>query len=469
MAEDFNPTALPKEQARQLTTTHKTRPVMEAISSRNVIKVLPWVNVQGGYYRVNRRRILEIRAGQLRWKVEDGGEVEPRQVDPISLVEMPGFRNLQDESVLTQIVDAGIEEDFSKDDVIVPDSSPPDHIYIVLKGKVSLYETGEYHHDHSLGTISEGFYFGEFTFYAGAPPVPFSAIAETDGKLLKIPYPAIISILAAGGFPNHVTEVAAALAELVDKINRKGESIINVFSGMHDEEPTIPNTYVEYDAAPKEYELHAAQTILKIHSKIADLHNNPYDQTEEQVRLTIEELRETQEYEMINNKEFGLLNVVDLKQKIHTRNGPPTPDDMDELISKRRKTKFFFAHRKAIAAFMRECSKRGIYPDTVEFNGQQVPAWRGCPILTCNKIPVENNLTSIIAVRTGEDDQGVVGLYQTGIPEEVEPSMSVRFMGIDEKAIISYLVTNYFSVAVLVPDALGVLGNVEVGVYDDGQ
>jgi hypothetical protein len=68
----------------------------------------------------------------------------------------------------------------------------------------------------------------------------------------------------------------------------------------------------------------------------------------------------------------------------------------------------------------------------------------------------------MIALRTGEEDQGVVGLYQIGLPEEVEPSLSVRYMGINAQAQISYLVTNYFSVAVLVPDALGVLENVEV-------
>ncbi len=35
-------------------------------------------------------------------------------------------------------------------------------------------------------------------------------------------------------------------------------------------------------------------------------------------------------------------------------------------------------------------------------------------------------------------------------------------MGIDEKSIISYLVTTYYSAAVLVPNALGVLENVEI-------
>ncbi len=195
------------------------------------------------------------------------------------------------------------------------------------------------------------------------------------------------------------------------------------------------------------------------------MYNYPYNQTEEQVRLTLEELRESQEFEMINNPDFGLLHNVDYRQRIQTRNGAPTPDDMDELISMRRKTQFIFAPSKAIAAFNRECTKRGIYPPTIEVDGREVLSWRGVPIFTCNKIPTVDGVTSIIAMRTGEENQGVVGLYQMGLPDEIEASMSVRFMGIDEKAIISYLITNYFSVAVLVPDALGVLENVEVGIY----
>ncbi len=211
--------------------------------------------------------------------------------------------------------------------------------------------------------------------------------------------------------------------------------------------------------------MYTGQTILKIHTKVADLYNNPHNQTEEQVRLTIEELQETQEYEMINNKSFRLLHKVASSQRIHTRNGPPTPDDLDELLSKRRKTKYLFAHPKAIAAFLRECTRLNIYPDTVDLDGRQVISWRGCPLLSCNKIPIVDGHTSIIAMCVGEEDQGVVGLHQTGIPEEVQPSLSVRYMGINEKAIISYLITNYYSVAILVPDTLGVLDNVEVGAH----
>jgi len=93
-----------------------------------------------------------------------------------------------------------------------------------------------------------------------------------------------------------------------------------------------------------------------------------------------------------------------------------------------------------------------------------VPAWRGVPLLPCDKIPITGSgTTSILVLRTGEDDNGVIGLHRTGIPDEYQPSLSVRFMGVNEKALLSYLVSAYYSAAVLVPDALGVLENVEIG------
>jgi hypothetical protein len=70
-------------------------------------------------------------------------------------------------------------------------------------------------------------------------------------------------------------------------------------------------------------------------------------------------------------------------------------------------------------------------------------------------------------MRTGMEKQGVVGLHQTGLPDEVQPGLNVRFMSIDEKAIMTYLVSAYYSAAIMVPDAIGILENVEVAHYDD--
>lgn len=454
--------SLSKQQARPLITTTKTRPQTEAISSRSLLKVLPWVNVPGGFYRVNRRQVLEIRPGLV---TVDNNEDGTLFVYGPTLNQMPSFKDIHNEDILNRIAATAELEEFEKEARLVTAGEIPTHIYIIASGKVAFLEPGVFDSDNDTGTMGGGHYFGGFGLYSGAPPYMYNAVARTKVTILKIAYTAITEILSGSEeYQNHLESLAERANELNKNTNRKGESLVELFSGMHDDEPDIPSTYVEYDPSPKEYELSTGQTILKIHTKVADLYNSPYNQTEEQVRLTIEELREAQEYEMINNRDFGLLHNVDFRQKIQTETGPPTPDDLDNLLSMRRKTQYLFAHPKAIAAFTRECTKRGVYPSTIQLNGRERIAWRGIPILTCNKIPINNGLTSILAMRVGEEEQGVVGLYQMGIPEEVEPSLSVRYMGIDEKAIISYLITNYFSVAVLVPDALGVLENVEVGV-----
>src|SRR6202043_4276803 len=131
--------------------------------------------------------------------------------------------------------------------------------------------------------------------------------------------------------------------------NRHGEADIEVASG-HEGEPDLPGTFVDYEVSPREYELSVAQTVLRVHTRVADLYNEPMNQTEQQLRLTIEALRERQEHEMVNNPEFGLLHNADHRQRISTHSGPPPPDDLDELLSLRRDTRMFLAHPRAIAA-----------------------------------------------------------------------------------------------------------------------
>jgi hypothetical protein len=99
--------------------------------------------------------------------------------------------------------------------------------------------------------------------------------------------------------------------------------------------------------------------------------------------------------------------------------------------------------------------------------GSPFLTWRGIPLIPSDKLPIENGKTKIILLRTGESRQGVVGLFQPGLPGEQTPGLSVRFMGIDERAIASYLISLYCSLAVLVDDAIAVLDNVEIGKYHE--
>jgi hypothetical protein len=151
------------------------------------------------------------------------------------------------------------------------------------------------------------------------------------------------------------------------------------------------------------------------------------------------------------------------------RKAAPTPDDLDELLALVwKEPAFFLAHPRAIAAFGRECTRRGVPPPTTTIFGSPFLTWRGIPLIPTDKLGVDAaGKSNILLMRTGEKKQGVVGLFQPGLPGEQTPGLSVRFMGIDRNSIASYLVSLYCSAAVLTEDALGVLENVEVGHYHE--
>ncbi|GAA4969114.1 family 2B encapsulin nanocompartment shell protein [Yinghuangia aomiensis] len=449
--------SLSTQAARNLTTTTKTQPQMQGITSRWLLKMLPWVNVSGGTYRVNRRLSLAVGRGRVRFVQNGADDV---RIVPRTLSEIPPLRGYDDEDVLAELAARCTPREFRPGEVVVEAGTPVTETYLIAHGKLNRLGIGKYGTTEVLGVLADGDPLGEEALGQADPHWGFTVKAATTSTIMVLPWSGFREVFErSASLQNHIH---AYLAHRRRPTNSRGEADVAVTAG-HEGEPTIGGTFVDYELEPREYELSVAQTVLRVHTRVADLFNDPMNQVEEQLRLTIEELRERQEWELLNNRDFGLLHNADYAQRINTWSGPPTPDDMDDLLSMRRKTRMFLAHPKAIAAFFRECNKRGLVPGSVDVNGNAVPAWRGVPIFPCGKIPVvDGHTSSILALRLGEEDQGVVGLRQIGIPDEVEPGLNARFMGIDQQAVISYLVSGYHSVAILVPDAIGVLENVEI-------
>ncbi|MET7288899.1 family 2B encapsulin nanocompartment shell protein [Streptomyces sp. NPDC005573] len=451
-------TSLGTRAARQLATTTKSEPQMQGITSRWLLRTLPWVDVRGGAYRVNRRLQLRTGRGRVHF-VRDGAD--DIQVVPQTLTELPALRGYPDLDVLREMASRFRPREVRAGQVLFEAGQPVTEAYLVVHGRFTRYTAGRYGEEEILGTVTGGDQLGDEAVGRSDPLWPVSVRAETAGTVLALPWADVREL--TGRAPSLDAHLRAYAERQSRPMNRKGEAEVPLQAG-HVGETTLEGGFVDYELAPREYELSLTQTMLRVHTRVADLYNGPMDQTAQQLRLTVEEIRERQEWELVNNREFGLLHNIDHAQRISTFSGPPTPDDMDELLTMRRGTKVFLAHPKAIAAFFRQCNRRGLVPGTANVDGHEVPAWRGVPILPCGKIPVAGDHTSsIIALRLGEASQGVVGLYQTGIPEEYQPGLNVRFMGIDDAAIVSYLVTAYYSLAILVPDAAGVLENVQIG------
>ncbi len=247
------------------------------------------------------------------------------------------------------------------------------------------------------------------------------------------------------------------------------DKAIEVLCG-HVDETVIPSTYAEYEATPREYRLGGINALLNVDTRIGDLFSNPYDQVREQLRIVIESVKERQENELLNNADYGLLNNVPDSQKISTRKGAPTPDDLDELLTKVwKEPSFFVAHPRTIAAFGRECTRRGVPPPTVTLFGNPFLTWRGVPLIPTDKVRVSGKVpkSKILLIRVGERKQGVVGLFQPGLTGEQSPGLSVRFTGINDRGLASYLISLYCSASVLTEDAIAVLEDVEVGQYHE--
>jgi Type 2A encapsulin shell protein SrpI-like len=243
-----------------------------------------------------------------------------------------------------------------------------------------------------------------------------------------------------------------------NRVENAGSVTVGCDSG---DESDLPQNFVDYEENPREYMLSALNIVIDVHTRVSDLYSSPHNQIGEQLRLSIEIIKERQESELINNSEYGLLHNVAPSMRVSTRDGAPTPDALDELIARVwKEPAFFLAHPAAIAAFGRECTWRGVPPPTVTLFGSPFITWRGIPLIPSDNLKIAAGKTNILLLRTGEARQGVVGLYQPNLPGERNIGLSVRFMGINHKAIASYLVSLYCSLAVLTEDALGVLENV---------
>jgi hypothetical protein len=253
----------------------------------------------------------------------------------------------------------------------------------------------------------------------------------------------------------------------VYRVNRVVDDKFKVECSPEDEAPR-PLAVNNKEEKPREYTLSTVTTTVEVHTRISDLFRSPMDQVKEQLTVAVERLKEKQEEELVNNGNYGLLNSVDKSMRVKSRNGAPTPDDLDELIARVwKEPAFFLAHPRAIAAFGRECTRRGVPPPTTTLFGSPFLTWRGIPLVPSDKLHLAGNKTDILLLRTGEKKRGVVGLFQPGIPGEVSPSLSVRFMGINHRGAASYLLTLYCSAAVLTEDALGALEGVEVDRYHE--
>ncbi len=449
--------------ARNLSTATVTSVQNAANTPRWLLRLLPFVNVGGGVYRVNRRAVVLAKPGRIDLSTEG----KKRAVIPGSLRAVPPFSRLGD-AELAALADSFKESKHKAGETIFEEGAKDRSLTIVADGTVELSLSGPFKGRLRQGLATRGDFFGDDALIGEGQPAP-AVKALSAVTLLTLDRKA----LDDDAIKNRIKQYVEERDRLKGHVNSQGEQGIELLA-VQTGEPRLPTTFVDYETHPREYHLSTIQTILNTATKVTDLYSNEIDQLREQIRLTVDAVKEREEWELLNNSEFGLLNEVAGRQRIPTRSGPPTPDDLDELLTLVwKKPAFFVAHPKAIAAFGREATRRGVPPVVVHLFGAPFITWRGVPLVPSDKLPIDTDpasgaqTTSILLLRVGEGEQGVVGLQKSGVTGEIEPGLSVRYMGTNDHSIASHLVTRYFSAAVLVEDAIARLDNVLLGNYHD--
>jgi len=463
-----------QQSARQLTTTHKSGLIVQGKSPRHLLDMLEWVDVPGGTYRVNK---VEV-------KVKGRGEIPVLNINGCSTVVGSALRavpifNYFNDALLDSIAKALKPKTFPRGSVISAENADKDTFYVISKGFVALSRSDDRGVPTFIRSLGVGDYFGEDELLLDQDSA-FTTTAQVECEVLMLTSSEVSQIVATDD------ALSQSLADAIEsyKHNRRnhnlfGEKRIEMTAGASDFQP-VPSTFIEYDQNPQEIALSMIQTSLKVHTRITDLYNRPFSQLETQLQVTSTYMYEQQEWELINNKQFGLLASCDASMTLQPRYGAPTPDDLDALLEKVWKNpSCFLMHPSTLAAFERECTWRGVPPVTTSLNAATFVVWRGVPIITTDKLEIVFSpdssgvnktvrKSSVILMRIGgEDDQGVAGLRQAGIPDEVAPSLAIKRMNIDETATSNYLLTLYFSLAVHAIDALAVLENVDVDLHHD--
>jgi hypothetical protein len=123
--------------ARNLANTTKTVPQMMSITPRFLLSLLPWVQVEGGTFRVNRTKV-ELRNAE---RVElDFAESVP-SFQPQALRSVPLFSKLPDD-IITRMASHFKTEEVTLGNKLVVEGEDRAKFFIIAQGQVEVLSKG---------------------------------------------------------------------------------------------------------------------------------------------------------------------------------------------------------------------------------------------------------------------------------------------------------------------------------------
>ena len=189
--------------ARNLATTTKTSPQMQGITNRWVQRILPWVEVKGGTYRVNRR---------VSYAIGDGRVAMTQAADRVSIVpgdlaEFPALRDYDDADVLTAMAGRFTQREIPPNTVVVQAGTAIDAVFVIAHGRLARLGENQYGEQKMLGVLADGEYFGTAALTDARATWDVTITAETACTLLVLDRAAFAELAGqSGSLRDHLRE-----------------------------------------------------------------------------------------------------------------------------------------------------------------------------------------------------------------------------------------------------------------------
>jgi hypothetical protein len=137
-----------------------------------------------------------------------------------------------------------------------------DLLYVIAHGKVEQWGATTYGEDALIDVLGEGDYFDEDACVGeGRWRHRFKAV--THCVLLALDRARLTELAARDA------QLAMRLQALAEGNGRRpGDSPIDLMAG-HAGEVELPQTFVDYEQSPREYEMSIVQTVLRVHNACA--------------------------------------------------------------------------------------------------------------------------------------------------------------------------------------------------------
>jgi len=225
---------------------------MMSITPRWLLKLLPWVQVAGGTYRVNRTKVELGKATRIPVDAASAGP----EFAPEALRGVPLFSRLSD-AIIGRMASRFKTEEVSLGNPLIVEGEDRSKFFIIAQGQVEVLSKGRHGANLRIALLTEGEFFGE-TDLVSDRPSEITVRTTTPCVLLTLSRRDLDAALSDS--PELAADFRRAIdahAALQSTVNRFGERNIDLVSGFA-ENVEIPETFVDYSPSPREYSLSIA-------------------------------------------------------------------------------------------------------------------------------------------------------------------------------------------------------------------